>query len=460
MAGGVITAYEFDRLLQGTPGGGDEAGIASVPRPMFEWLERQCFLEGRTTPWIRPARWRGQRALQLTSHVGVIQSPDGTRLEILPKAARGMGGAAEARRLLVAMLRCLPEFRHLRAGQADQLAVRMPLPEVFIAEFLARVKDVVKRGLRGDYIAREANLDALRGKLLVSEQLRRNSLRLDRFFTAHDEFSIDRAENRLLHAGLQRVLQQSTSRKNQQLARELAFAFADVPASKVPASDLARTRIERGMVFYGEALAWVRLILEGRSPVPGCGSNPAPALLFPMDALFEAFVARHLAKQLPQGVRLSAQYQGECLASCEGAPYLRLRPDLLLRRGPDVCMVLDTKWKLLDTSAGATGGSGLSAADFYQLNAYGQAYLQGRGEMALVHPMTEAFSAPLEFQLTHSPELRLWVLPFCLVTARLRLPERLASALGWADQNAQVSSSATRPSARLASPTDSATTSL
>ncbi|MBL0222216.1 MAG: hypothetical protein IPQ17_05620 [Xanthomonadales bacterium] len=68
-------------------------------------------------------------------------------------------------------------------------------------------------------------------KLLVNEQLRREQHVSDRFFTAHDEFSSDRAENRLLHAALRRVLAQSSTRENQPLARELAFVFGDVPPS-------------------------------------------------------------------------------------------------------------------------------------------------------------------------------------------------------------------------------------
>ena len=427
MASGVITAHEFDRLVAGDTATVLEAGVRVVQASTYRWLEAQCFGGEGNAPWIRPARWRGRAALQLTSYAGIVQASDGVRIEVLPKVGKAIAeGDAQARCLLLAMLRCLPEFRHVRVGSAEQLARRMPLPEVFIAEFLDGVRGIVKRGLRGDYRQCENNLPALRGKLLVSEQLRHNRLRPDRFFTAHDEFSSDRAENRLLHAALRRVLAQSRSREHQRLARELAFVFAEVPPSTTPAADFARVGRERGMVHYADALAWARLILDGCAPVPSGGAHAAPSLLFPMEALFEAYVARHLPAQLPAPLRLAAQVRGEHLVRHAQARWFRLQPDLLLKQGPATRMVLDTKWKLLDARTGSTTrGYGLAEADFYQLHAYGHAYLRGVGEMALVYPLTDAFAAPLEFAFPHSPGLRLWALPFCLRTARLHVPDAL-----------------------------------
>ncbi len=87
-------------------------------------------------------------------------------------------------------------------------------------------------------------------------------------------------------------------------------------------------------------------------------------------------------------------------------------------------MVLDTKWKLLDDKK-ATGSDkyGLDQGDFYQLHAYGQSYLDGRGDVVLIYPRTAVFDEPLPvFEFPKSKGLRLWVLPFCLVERKLILP--------------------------------------
>lgn len=67
--------------------------------------------------------------------------------------------------------------------------------------------------------------------------------------------------------------------------------------------------------------------------------------------------------------------------------WIRLKPDLLICHGEQRLVVLDTKWKLLD--ADRNNGSdkyGLAQSDFYQLHAYGQTYLQARGDVARVYP--------------------------------------------------------------------------
>lgn len=87
----------------------------------------------------------------------------------------------------------------------------------------------------------------------------------------------------------------------------------------------------------------------------------------------------------------------------------RLEPDLLVRKGGQ-SWVLDSKWKRL-SATDRDKKYGLSQSDFYQLFAYGQKYLQGRGELVLIYPRRADFQqalAPFDF----GGGLRLWVLPF------------------------------------------------
>ena len=417
------TIFEFDAVAPLGAG----AGVTEVPADVFAWLERICLqtAERGEAAWLRLTQRRGRRVVQVTNFVGVMRSPAGFQLEVLPKLGRAIeGGAAAARRLLIDMLKCLPGFRHIRTDSAHLLATRMPLLEVFIAEFLAAVEHVVKRGLRRDYVSEQSNLFALRGKLLVSQQLRENLQRPDRFFTDHDEFSPNRPENRLLHAALRKVLGVTVSELNQRLARELVFVFADAPPSAQVGEDLQRVRFDRGMSHYADAVAWARLILQEESPLTGAGSNDAPSLLFPMEALFEAFVAKHLARQLRQPLVLKTQARLHHLVRHQGDDWFRLKPDLLVRDGARECLVLDTKWKLINSRKfNGTDKYGLAQADFYQLQAYGQSYLKAKGDVVLVYPLTDVFDLPLPvFLFPHAPELRLWVLPFCLKTRMLLAP--------------------------------------
>lgn len=422
-----ITIYEFDALMTAGSDAADAEGVHRIPDKVYVWLEDQCLraAEAGEAAWLRLTQRRGRRVVQVTSFVGVIRAPHGFQIEVLPKVGKAIGGGAkEARQLLIEMLCCLQGFRHVQTDSAKISAARMPLLEVFIAEFLSTVERLVKRGLRSDYSSRQDNLFALRGKLLIAPHLRQNLYRGDRFFTAHDDFSIDRPENRLLHAALRRVLMLSASQANQQLARELKFVFADVPASTQARIDFQRVRLDRGMGYYADALAWTRLILDEESPLTGTGGYRAPSLLFPMEAVFEAFVAKHLARQLARPLILKTHVRSHYLVRHREQNWFRLKPDLLIRDGGRDALVLDTKWKLLDgLKANGSDKYGLSQGDFYQLQAYGQSYLDGQGDVVLIYPKTAAFDQPLPvFEFPKSEELRLWVLPFCLTSRRLAVP--------------------------------------
>lgn len=430
MAG--ITVYEFDALVRDESGASAAPSLHLIPSPVFDWLEAQALrlTEVGQAPWLRLIQRGGKRAVQVTSFVGVIRVPNGFQMEVLPKVGKTMrvDEQPKARRLLIEMLRCLHGFRHIETHSANLAAARMPLLEVFIGEFLRAVEHTVKRGLRSDYHTQQDNLFALRGKLQMAQHLRANLVRRDRFFTEFDEFSPNRPENRLLHAALRRVLDWTSQHAHQQLARELCFVFADVPASQNPTVDFQRVRQDRGMAHYDAALAWARLILQGVSPLTGSGAHHATSLLFPMERVFEAFVAKHLPRQLAQGFSLRTQVSGKSLVQHQGQDWFRLKPDLLVQEAKTAHLVLDTKWKLLNSQLRSGADKyGLSQGDFYQLYAYGQHYLGGQGDLVLIYPKTDTFAQPLavfEFlPFTDPSKLRLWVLPFCLELKQLLLPQ-------------------------------------
>ena len=178
--------YEFDVLVSNEGGFVGVDGVHGVPPPVFAWLESEALRiadlgEGS---WIRLSQRKGKRAIQVTSFVGVLRAPNGFQIEVLPKVGKVIGGGAvEARQLLIDMLCCLQRFRHVQTDKAKLVARRMPLLEVFISEFLRAVELVVKRGLQSDYAARQDNVFALRGKLMMASHLRQNLFRADRFFT-------------------------------------------------------------------------------------------------------------------------------------------------------------------------------------------------------------------------------------------------------------------------------------
>jgi len=416
-----VTLFEFDKVVVESTDKTDHI----VPQRVFAWLESQSLRSDvDSSHWLKLTKLRNQHAIQFTNYVGVVRAPCGFQIEVLPKIGKNTS-EEEARGLLIKMLKCLSGFRHIKTSNADLNTERMPLLEVFIKQFLEAVSALVKRGLRSDYIARQDNLFALRGRLLVAQQITQNLVNRDRFFTEHDEFCANRPENRLLHSALRQVLSMCRSQQSQCLARELCFIFADVPMSTEVVQDIQRIRLDRGMSYYESALDWAKLILKSLSPIAGMGKHHVASLLFPMEALFESYVEKHLAKQLHADYVLKAQVSSQHLVAHQEQQWFRLKPDLLIKYKQRTDLVLDTKWKLLDAGKNNTREKyQLNQADFYQLFAYGHHYLDGKGDVVLIYPKTDNFAQPLPvFSFPKAAEMRLWVLPFCLKERKLILPE-------------------------------------
>ncbi len=155
-------------------------------------------------------------------------------------------------------------------------------------------------------------------------------------------------------------------------------------------------------------------------PVGTLGKTYGPSMLFPMEELFEKYVGKHLRASLPRSASLRMQSSSEHLCAHVGKPRFLLKPDFVIDEG-DRRWVLDTKWKLLDSTK-VNENYLLAQSDLYQLFAYGQKYLRGVGDLCLVFPRTLQFDQPLP-RFDFSSSMRLWVVPFDLEDNRLLLPE-------------------------------------
>ncbi|WP_214295086.1 McrC family protein, partial [Escherichia coli] len=95
--------------------------------------------------------------------------------------------------------------------------------------------------------------------------------------------------------------------------------------------DINNLRLERGMAHYNEPMAWAQLILRGMSPSALQGNTKAISLLFPMEAVFESFVAQTLPYELPSHLKVFSQAATYSLVKHGLKDCFKLRPDLLIQ---------------------------------------------------------------------------------------------------------------------------------
>ena len=373
-------------------------------------------------------RESGRHSVRLGSYVGFLQSPSGQSIEILPKIHRYQPSheeAQETRVLLRQMLASSLQLKPCEAGPANLRRLDTPLHEWILAQFLDHLSQLVRRGLRFDYQRVEEESRFIRGQLHQARQSRQSPDRANWFHIRHDIYSPQRVENRLLRTALDYVRKLTDDPDNWRLANELAHQLIEIAPYREPCAELPKWQSGKLMQTYNDIKPWCQLVLERLNPSFQQGSHRGVALLFPMERLFENYVANSLARDLAPDSRLRTQACGKYLLKHQ--PYgvlsecnwFQLKPDLVLEAcstGSERALiaVMDTKWKLLDGRlASGDDKYNLTQQDMYQLFAYGQRYMQGEGHMALIFPAHAQFKSALP-RFSFSEQLHLWALPFDL----------------------------------------------
>ncbi|PLW66913.1 McrC family protein [Pseudohalioglobus lutimaris] len=422
------TVREYGHL--GTHGESEGLDYVRVSPASYAQLKEIALTAQETDkPLLRLSKRNNNETLQALNYVGVLGINRGEQLEILPKTSSVSQSHLDARRLLWKMLHRVTDVSPQELNESDVSTLSNNWLEALTRLVLKKYTNLVRSGIKRDYVRREERSSFLKGQLQVAKQMRARPGTEHKFFVEYDQYITDRPENRLLKSCLLRLNRWSASIDNKRLCRELLFVFEEVPESTNYPSDLRKWRADRGMSHYQPLLPWIKLILSYEAPVFSAGGHHGVSLLFPMEKLYEEYVFKCIASCLPRGQRLVLQAASEYLVTHRSNGMFQLRPDGLLTDGSLRVAVLDTKWKLVDSALGAGREKyGLSQADFYQMFAYGMKYMNGQGELVLIYPSHERFSVALE-AFEFDKGLKLWVLPFDLNTGRLILSEGYSGAL-------------------------------
>ncbi|QPH97750.1 McrC family protein [Campylobacter concisus] len=354
-----LTITEFERVYQHDIGKKDFGDIENFILKNSD----------ENAPFLRIASGVGGKFIQARNYVGVLQTKSGLTIEILPKIAN-KNDTDKSKAVFIKMLRALKNFPFKSSNLASLKTQNLPLLEIFISMFLCELEALVKKGIKSDYVALEENLNFLRGKLNINEQIKRNSIHKERFYVGYSEFLSDIKINRIIKTTLKFLYKKSNSSKNQQKIRELLFIFDEVSECEDYQNFFAKLVINRQVKHYEQTLLWCKIFLLNNSFTPHKGDDLGFALLFDMNALFESYVGNFIKKSFPGTI---LQHSEKHLV--EDPKSFKLRPDIFLKGK----FIADTKWKIVSSR------DDISQADLYQLYAYGKKH-PCDGKLHLIYP--------------------------------------------------------------------------
>ena len=351
-----------------------------IKKDIFDSLEKFVLENEKTAQYLKITTKNGfGKVLQAQNYVGVIQTKDGTTIEILPKIKNAT--TEKSKDILIKMLKTLKNSPFKNLSVANLKSSKIPLFEIFISMFLEELTVLVRNGIKSDYISKEENLKFLKGKLKISEQIKYNTIHKERFFVQYEEFISNRVENRLIKTTLKFLYNKSKLNKNQQRIREFLFVFDEIEISHNIKTDFSKIKLNRQMKDYEQVLLWCKTFLFENSFSPYKGNDLAFALLFDMNLLFESFVYSYLKKS-SNFQDIKSQDRTHHLAYENDIGRFRLKPDIVINGGK---IIADTKWKILSEDKAYNG---VLQDDMYQLYAYGTKY-DNCEKIYLIYPFDE-----------------------------------------------------------------------
>lgn len=216
------------------------------------------------------------------------------------------------------------EFSRIYDVDINQPRIKCPelssvLSPLIIAHFVSIVQEILKHGLKKDYVNRAENLKKVKGRIDIFKNERLNILpkRFDRVFCRYQEYSVNTPENRLLkralHFALQ-ILQVAGISRNlaplQYTVQQYLSAFANVD-EQIEVWEVKSIKHHKLFKEYDDAIRLAQMILLrydfNITNITPAEEEYCPVFWLDMSMLYEHYVLGLLKEAYGNKIHYQAQ---------------------------------------------------------------------------------------------------------------------------------------------------------
>lgn len=243
------------------------------------------------------------------------------------------------------------------------LARNVNLAEAIVPLFSRAASTALRPGLLHGYRRQEDTLTTVRGRVLMTQQMRaRRGLPLP-VEVVYDDFTPDIVENQLLRTAVDTLgglrLRHPSSRLSLGRLHQLLQPVSSLQPDRNNVPEPTWSRLNER---YRPAVGLARLIVTTAGLEAQAGGEDAAAFVVDMNAVFEGFVRESLREQLHLPRSAFPAGNGTATLYLDTGRHVRLEPDLSWWQHGQCLFVGDCKYK-------KTTGS-VPNADVYQMLAY------------------------------------------------------------------------------------------
>lgn len=356
-----ITVYEHETLRY-------DRGEQRITETQLEAL--QVYYGEKGVPYFSLVH----HGIKFGSYVGVLQVGN-TTIEVLPKADKS-GDEESWRRVLIGMLRASGVF-DIQAPSSSNLHLRAnSILDLYFELYVKELEYLLHHSLVKKYRKTEANQTTLKGSLQFSKHIQENLVHKERFYVKYTTYDKDHAIHQILFKALKLLQRINTNGVLSSRIGSLLLNFPEVADIKMSETLFDKLQFDRKTERYRTAIDIAKLLLLNYHPDIRSGRNDVLALMFDMNVLWEQFVYVSLRKYKAEDATITAQHTRHFWKPDSGSRS-SMKPDIVINKDKDNCIILDTKWKNLN-------GYNPSPEDLRQMYVYMKYY--SAAKVALVYP--------------------------------------------------------------------------
>ena len=322
--------------------------------------------------------------LRFINYVGYIKLST-VSIEILPKIS--LNDSAELERK--ALLNMLSKCGILKVNYSEISSLKLykeSLNEILAYLFSKKLQKELRKGVYGEYVYIEENINSLKGSLRVQEQIKNIASHSSKAFCRFEEFSRDNKLNKILSFFVKEVMKNVKNRETLKLLRISEMILGEVDERSVTLNEVNNFSFNRLNKPFEDAFTLGKMIVLGESALGKLGGNKAYSILFKMNEIFEIYIGK-LLKELLYEETVHMQHSKYKLLIKEESNrgVFKLIPDIVIEKNGIERVIIDTKWKSVESKFNRHG---VKREDLYQMYAYLTRYKNAR-TVILIYPYNE-----------------------------------------------------------------------
>lgn len=260
------------------------------------------------------------------------------------------------------------------------------LYELLIKLLSEKLKSELSKGIYLEYISKEEDIGILKGKLLIKKQIKNKAKLSSKVSCEYDEFSINNKLNKILLWIINSLIKNSNSSSSLKLLGYSKNKLSDVDNKLFNIYELNDFHFNKKNKRFEEIFVIAKMLFNNVSTVGDKGKEKGFSILFKMNDLFEAYIGV-LGKEILKSENISLQdsrYKLLVNSNTERGTF-KLMPDIVIKKDGIEKVIIDTKWKRLNSSYNRNG---VKREDMYQMYAYLTRY-KSVEKVILLYPWNE-----------------------------------------------------------------------